>query len=245
MASRLLPGTYNVQSQMLPELFAWASDFGTDKRCLATSAIYQIDSVNRTLQRSSSTDGTPLVRSGAGQEPGEKARGSDQPKLQISPQIDENQFRVHLVESLILNSSDYSRWRWDTIQAIVEGPLLNPKRLDEANRASRFLKRLMAFYAPFKYRFSDIKNTKPNQRYVRVGCALIKSLLQSSEGVRLLGDSKLLRQMAQCLAQLDPVRRHHLLPPLLLPLLLLRLLHHRSPVFRSPSRSGKKSRSRS
>lgn len=208
MASRLLPDTYNLRSQMLPELFASASDFGTEKRCLATNAIYQIDSVNRTLQRSSSAAAIRTSKpggGGGGLDQRDKVRPTEQAKLQISTQVDETQFRNYLVESQVLNSANYSKWRWDILLAIVEGPLLNPKRLDEAVRASKFLKRLLAFYRPYKYRFSDIKNTKPNQRYVRVGCALVKTLLQSFEGARILVEDQFLTQLAECMAQLDPV----------------------------------------
>ncbi|KIM94882.1 hypothetical protein OIDMADRAFT_134612 [Oidiodendron maius Zn] len=40
--------------------------------------------------------------------------------------------------------------------------------------------------------------------YIKVGCALIHTLLQSVEGIKYLADSKLLRQIAECLAQCDP-----------------------------------------
>lgn len=86
---------------------------------------------------------------------------------------------------------------------MIQGPLLNPKRLEEAIKATKFLKRLLSFYRPFKHRFADIIDTKPNQRYVQVGCALFRTLLQSQEGVKYLAENKLLRQIAECLAQLD------------------------------------------
>ena len=205
MGSRLLPATYNVPSQMLPELFSWASDFRADKRCLATNTIYQIDSVSRTLQRSSSVTMLPSDKASSGLELYGKSRQQEPSRMQISPQVEEGQFRNHLIESQVLSSANYTKWRWDILQAIVEGPLLNPKRLDEAIKATKFMKRIFGFYRPFKYRFADIKNTKPNQRYVRVGCALIHTLLQTADGVRYLLENKLLRQLAECLAQLDPV----------------------------------------
>ena len=205
MASRLLPDKYNVQSQMLPELFTWASNFGTEKRYLATSTIYQIDSVNRTLQRSSSTHDHPAGKTGGALEGRDRSRSTDQPRLQISTQIDETNFRNHMVDSQVLNSTNHLKWKWDVLQAIVEGPLMNAKRLDEAVRATKFLRRLLGFYRPFKLRFSDIRNTKPNQRYVRVGCALIKTLLQSNEGVKQLIEYKFMEQLSLSLGQLDPV----------------------------------------
>lgn len=205
MGSRLLPDTYHVPSQLLADVFCSASDFRTEARSWASNTIYQIDSVNRTLQRSGPGAMAPPANMTSGLDFQDKSRQSEQSKLRIAIQIDEGQFRNFLLESQVLNSANYTKWRWDILQAIVEGPLLNPKRLDEAIRATRFMKRILDFYRPFTYRFSDIKNTKPNQRYVRVGCALIHTLLQTPDGVKFLLENKLLRQLTECLAQLDPV----------------------------------------
>ena len=88
---------------------------------------------------------------------------------------------------------------------VIDGPLQVGKRLEEAIKASKFMKRIMSFYRPFKYKFAEIKNTRNTQKYVKAGCALMHSLLQSPEGIKFLADSKLLRQVAECLAQCDPV----------------------------------------
>lgn len=42
----------------------------------------------------------------------------------------------------------------------IQGPLLNPRRLEEALKASKFGRRLLAFFQPFNLRFSAIKRTK-------------------------------------------------------------------------------------
>ncbi len=60
-------------------------------------------------------------------------------------------------------SRDFTKWNYDTLLDLVEGPLLNPKRLEEAIKGSRFVKRLMSFFHPFSqlsHRFSDIKKQK-------------------------------------------------------------------------------------
>ena len=62
---------------------------------------------------------------------------------------------------------------------------------------------MIGFYRPFKYWYSEIRNTKPNQRYTRAGCALIRALLQNPDGVRYLAESKLIRQLAECLSHFD------------------------------------------
>ena len=203
MASWMLPNTYSVQLQMLPELFSSAADLHAEHQSLASNTVYQIDSVNRTLYRSGS--GVPLPLAGRADvgDVRDLPRQAEPSKTKVSAQIDEAQFRSLMLESQVLNTANFSKWRWDVLQGIVEGPLLNPKRLDEAIKATKFLKRLMAFYRPFKYRFADVKNTKPNQRYVRIGCALVRTLLQTTEGVKYLVENKLLRQLAECLAQLD------------------------------------------
>jgi hypothetical protein len=117
--------------------------------------------------------------------------------------MDETQFRNAILETNVLNTVNYIKWKWDLIHRIVEGPLTNPKRLDEAIKGSKFMKRLIGFYRPFKYRFSMVPNTKPNQRYIRTGCALMRTLVQVPEGTKYLAENKFLRQAAECLAQVD------------------------------------------
>lgn len=42
----------------------------------------------------------------------------------------------------------------------IQGPLLNPRRLEEALKASKFGRRLLGFFQPLNLRFSAIKRTK-------------------------------------------------------------------------------------
>ena len=207
MSSQLLPNEWSSRLQILPDLFTSATHFGSEERFSAVSTAYQVDSVNRTLYRSGVSNAQrvhwqhAMVKdefSGAATQV-EQAKAS-----QISgASTDEGQFRLMIVESQVLNTLNYTKWRWDVIQNIIDGPLLNPKRLDEALRASKFVHRVIGFYRPFKYWYSEIRNTKPNQRYTRAGCALIRTLLQNPDGVRYLAESKLIRQLAECLSHFD------------------------------------------
>ncbi|KAH0564991.1 hypothetical protein GP486_001623 [Trichoglossum hirsutum] len=206
MAGRLLPSSYSASLQQLPELFASASKFGNAGRFISTNAIYQIDSVNRTLERSVTAAHVSLIK--AAVEDGrmlQTPRQAEQAKAKTTLRVDmdESTFRSLLIDTQVLGTVNFIKWKWDLIAQIVEGPLRNPKRMDEAIRGVKFVKRLTAFYRPFKYRFSDIKNTKPNQRYVRIGCSLIHTLLQNPSGVKYLVENKLLRQIAECLAHWD------------------------------------------
>ncbi|KAJ2902622.1 uncharacterized protein MKZ38_000289 [Zalerion maritima] len=200
LASRLLPPSWSSDIQLLPDLFSAATRFETEDHYLASQVVYQISSVSRTLYRSSPSiaPGTLFASNAT------DSAQDDQPKGGAQVNLDDAGFRQLLIDSAVLSSSNSAKWNWDTIFRLIDGPLTNGKRLEEALKASKFIKRIISFYRPFKYKFSELKNNRSNQKYVRVGCALMSTLLQSPEGLKYLADSKLLRQIAECLAQCDP-----------------------------------------
>ncbi|KAF1812857.1 cytosolic regulator pianissimo [Eremomyces bilateralis CBS 781.70] len=200
MASEMLPPPISEQVQILPQLVQQGARMDDDDRFDYTSTIYQIESVTRTIYRFAPSEQHGTRPTSAG-EPNNGPPESS--KAHSMMQVDEPGFRQLILETHILSTVNFTKWRWDIIQNIIEGPLLNAKRLDEAIRASKFLHRLQGFYRPFKRRFADVKNTKPNQRYVRVGVALMRTLLNNPEGAKYLAESKLIRQLAECLAQFD------------------------------------------
>ena len=200
IADQSLSAEMSGKIQILKSMMKTASDGSVTltQEDLASDMVYQIDSVNKTLMRSrtraQSTSKVDGIRTGT---PSTEAA---KPKLSID--MDEIQFRSLMGETQVPASSNYTKWKWDVILDIIEGPLQNPKRFEDA-KSTKFLKRLIAFYRPFKYSFTDIRNTKPNQRYVRIGCALMKCLVKTPEGVAYLSESKLMAQLAECLAQFD------------------------------------------
>ncbi|KAG6102116.1 hypothetical protein E4U31_003457 [Claviceps sp. LM219 group G6] len=204
LASRLLPPSWSAELQLLPELFSAAAEVSNADHFNASSIVYQISSVSRTLYRSAPSESLAgaLPSSDSMRNSG---RLDDQPRLSnAGVSFDDATFRQLLIDSGVLNSSNFAKWNWEIIIKVIDGPLQTGKRLDEAIKASKFMKRLMSFYRPFKYKFAEVKNTKNTQKYVKAGCALMHSLLQSPEGIKFLADSKLLRQIAECLAQCDP-----------------------------------------
>ncbi|EQL00834.1 cytosolic regulator Pianissimo [Ophiocordyceps sinensis CO18] len=203
LASRLLPPSWSAELQLLPDLFSAATQFGNNSHFVASSIVYQISSVSRTLYRSEPSE------SAAGAHPSVDGRQhlgmmEEPPKVNAAIVFDDATFRQLLIDTQVLNRSNYIKWNWDVIIKVIDGPLQIGKRLEEAIKASKFMKRIMSFYRPFKYKFAEIKNTRNTQKYVKAGCALMHSLLQSPEGIKFLADSKLLRQIAECLAQCDP-----------------------------------------
>lgn len=53
-------------------------------------------------------------------------------------------------------TKDNTRWNFEMLQELIEGPLLNHKRLEEAIKVARFMRRLLSFFHPFTHRFSDL-----------------------------------------------------------------------------------------
>ncbi|KAI8634900.1 Rapamycin-insensitive companion of mTOR, N-term-domain-containing protein [Xylariaceae sp. FL1651] len=191
LASRILPPSWSSELQLLPELFSAAAQFHDDRRFNATGIVYQISSVSRTLHRSSASGYTASGLSSNGVM--EMATSlEDAPRHSNSVNTDDATFRQLLIDSGVLGHSNPTKWKWEIVLRIIEGPLTNGKRLEEAIKASKFIKRVVGFYRPFKYRFSEVPNTRTTQKYVRVGCALMHTLLQTAEGI------------AECLAQCDP-----------------------------------------
>ncbi|KAL9639588.1 MAG: hypothetical protein Q9204_001035 [Flavoplaca sp. TL-2023a] len=202
LANRLLPQKYSSSLQVLSQLVGPDDSKSTNTSLQQISMTYQIDSVSRTLYRSQAASKHPYdTLSWSKQQKTSLAFHST--KQQVDYDMDDIKFRAAIVETQILNHANFLKWDWNLIEELIEGPLRNPKRLNEAIVGTKFLKRLLGFYRPFKYRFSATLNTKLNQRYVRAGVALMKALLQSNEGIAFLWDSKFLRQLGECLSQID------------------------------------------
>ncbi|GAB1320840.1 hypothetical protein MFIFM68171_11050 [Madurella fahalii] len=199
LSSRLLPPSWSSELQLLPELFVSAARLKDESHFIATGVVYQISSVSRTLYRSSPAAYLPSTQQNM-----DLGALDEHPRSNTAVNFDDATFRQLLIDSNVLSSSNYNKWNWDVILRLIEGPLTSGKRLEEAIKASKFVKRIMSFYRPFKFRFSEIKSSRNTQKYVRTGCALMHALLQSPEGVKYLSDNKLLRQIAECLAQCDP-----------------------------------------
>ncbi|KAK9473420.1 Rapamycin-insensitive companion of mTOR, N-term-domain-containing protein [Dipodascopsis tothii] len=200
MTAKTLPGRYANKIQVLGPLFSAAAEFDTPARFAASTAIYEIEKITSNLTRAALE--VPTSRREIG-DPVVTDKKRDL-KVKLSLHLDDTYFRTLLMETQVLSTKNYTKWNWDILIELMQGPLLNPKRLDEAIRATKFMKRLMSFYRPFKKRFSVIRRTEANLRYVRAGSILFKTLLANPEGVKYLMENKLLRQIAECLAQTDP-----------------------------------------
>lgn len=78
----------------------------------------------------------------------------------VTAQIDDLQFRNMLLSTQVLTNRDFVTWDPDLILELLEGPLQNPKRLEEAFKVSKFGRRLMTFFHPLtKSEFSALSRS--------------------------------------------------------------------------------------
>ncbi|WVQ95387.1 hypothetical protein IAU59_002484 [Kwoniella sp. CBS 9459] len=206
MANRVLPLKFAAQLQSLPRLFSEATDFrNPGERMAALSALSSIDSLNRNQIKAGKKAGKEKPSAITLQQDSLQ-RGHRQVqsvKLRLGLQVEDKQFQQMIVDSGLLLHRDHTKWNYDIIVDLVEGPLLNPKRMDEAIKATKFIRRLFSFYHPYNNRFSAVKRTRPNHKWVKLGCSLISTMLSSAEGIRFITEDKLLKQMLDSFNELD------------------------------------------
>lgn len=100
-------------------------------------------------------------------------------------------------------TKNYMQWSWDAIMELLQGPLLNSKRLDEAlNPKCKFVKRILSFLRPSSAQFSHIKKVRGSQRYVRAGVELMKVLVNSPDGIKFFAERPFLSQITNGIEQL-------------------------------------------
>lgn len=136
--------------------------------------------------------------------PGNFLENSKRSKGSISYDIDDARLRQMIMETRVSTTKNFLKWDCDLLTELFKGPLLKGKRLDEINKTTKFLKRLLSFYRPFKHKFSSTKKSRQSIRFIKLGCDILSCLLESSQGLALLKENKIIPQIAECLAQLDP-----------------------------------------
>jgi rapamycin-insensitive companion of mTOR len=163
-AANVLPITICTHIQSIPRLVICASRFNLETHFNGISSIFQIDSLARTKYRATLTPPaapSPAKDGVGGGGGGTEAGGAvEQVKLKLGMQLDDAHFRQMLLDTQVLITNNYTKWQWDKLYELFQGPLMNQKRLDESIKGIRLLPKLFGFYRPSKNKFSKIKNTK-------------------------------------------------------------------------------------
>lgn len=116
-------------------------------------------------------------------------------------EIDDSRFRKMVFDTKVLQTKEFSEWNWNIIQELIEGPLMNPKQLEELAKSTKFVRRLLVFYRPLRLRFSSVdKGVRLSSKYIQVGCKFFKMLTTNPEGIKIFKeDNKIIPQLASLL----------------------------------------------
>ncbi|GAA5860724.1 hypothetical protein JCM3774_006265 [Rhodotorula dairenensis] len=207
LAGRVLPPAHAIRLQALPKLVALTLSFDTsDARRFASSTILSVDSRQRRYPADRSARSFVSVgpRFSAQMASSQRQRVATTRKI-AAARVDDITFRNLLLESEVLSTRSDVPWRCDILLDLVEGPLRDPKRLEEATKATKFMTRLLGFFHPYSLRYSDMPRTRSNEQWSRLACALLETLMQTSEGYEYLAEDQMLRQIAESLFQIDTV----------------------------------------
>ncbi|EJD50823.1 hypothetical protein AURDEDRAFT_111977 [Auricularia subglabra TFB-10046 SS5] len=211
LANRILPMSMAARIQTLSRVFTLATDYiDGHSRIVGTTALSSIDSFNRNRARlQPSSVGGSRQRANSVDEPVRRGqRTVDSVKIKMGMQIDDRGFQALLLETQVLTAREHTKWNHEALVELIEGPMLNPKRLEESIKVSRFGKRLMQFFHPQTRKgFADMKRIKSNQKWVKLGCTLITTLLSNADGIRFLQhDDPFLKQLVDSLVSFDLAR---------------------------------------
>jgi rapamycin-insensitive companion of mTOR len=150
--------------QTLPHVFSMASHFDDAKdRFQSTSLLQNIDKYNRLQARQLKVlQAIQNTRARANSLEDPLSRGQrhvENSKIKMGMQIDDVAWKNLLLESQVLLTKEYQKWNYDAILEAVEGPLLNPARLNEVIKGTKFLRRVITFFHPFERCYSDLDNS--------------------------------------------------------------------------------------
>ncbi|KAL5037102.1 hypothetical protein BDV3_006204 [Batrachochytrium dendrobatidis] len=192
-----LPEELSTKIQSLPSLFRLACNFNDEaRRHLASSRLAQILGISKARIDTKPYTKTELCYHS-------ENRKFDSIKAHVGLQIDEIQLRIMLNDSEVIGVKDSSKWNWDIIEEIVSGPLLNSKRFDDLIRNTKFVGRLLSFYRPSTRQFCDLPKNAQSTKILSIGIDFIRNLTTTSDGARLLAESRLLVEIAEQFSQLS------------------------------------------
>ena len=99
---------------------------------------------------------------------------------------------------------------------VVQTLQVNPKRLDEVFKGTKFFRKLLSFYRPLNQQFSEMRKSnevcfvsslpvKENCKYVPVILHVFDLLFNHQEGIRLIEEHRFFPELGDCLMQVVQV----------------------------------------
>jgi len=206
LSNKTLPPAQCARLQTLPTLVRSAVSFSLDPR-LRSRASTMVTNLNHYAHMKGSaaptTPATAQLVSGASRLRRIKGRDRrldrlEDVKLQIDWNLDDAAFQGKLRETNLLTQKEPSKWNWDAISDLFEGPLTNPSHVQSALK-TKLMKRLMSYIRPLNREFSLMPMGVEQSLRARIACQALEVLLSCDQGVAFLNESKFLTEIADAL----------------------------------------------
>lgn len=115
---------------------------------------------------------------------------------------DENYFRALIRDSMVVVTKDSSIWNIAIIEELLDGPLHEPRRFEEALTSTKWIRRLLSFFRPSHLRYATLPQNDAGRRWTQMGVKLFRLLLLHQEGIRLLAEDRFLVELREAFDQL-------------------------------------------
>lgn len=101
--------------------------------------------------------------------------------------MDDAVFQANLKESHVEQHNEPSRWNFDVLLLLVQGPLRVPARVRWARDNTRFFTRILGFYKPSALKsFATLRREECTDEICGFGVAIVETLLACKEGADML-----------------------------------------------------------
>ncbi|KYR02655.1 cytosolic regulator of adenylyl cyclase [Tieghemostelium lacteum] len=211
LSNTLLPPSQCAKLQTLPSLVNSAISFRMDPRVRSKSStmVTNLHSFSHSKATYSLLDNS-LAIGLTGANKWRRVKGQDRRldkiddvKMKMDWHMDDAQFQQKVKDTQVLVTKDITKWNWELIFEMLEGPLNNPTHLSNALK-TKFIKRMLSFLRPNNKLFSTMAWTTENLKYVRVACVTLEVLISHEIGFDYLKDNKTIVQIAEMLkAEVD------------------------------------------
>lgn len=126
----------------------------------------------------------------------------DDVRMQKDALVDDAHFRALLRDSMVMATKEHQAWNQAVLHELLDGPLRDPRRFDEALTNTKLVRRLLSFFRPFSQRYAALRANAGNEVWTAIGRKYFRTVLLHTDGVRFLAEDRFLTELREALEQL-------------------------------------------
>lgn len=126
----------------------------------------------------------------------------DDVRQQKDAMVDDAHFRALLRDSMVMATKEHQAWNLAVLHELLDGPLRDARRFDEALTTTKLVRRLLSFFRPFSQRYAALRANAGNEVWTAIGRKYFRTVLLHADGVRFLAEDRFLTGLREALEQL-------------------------------------------